>query len=506
MKGKSQDTYETTVKPRANQEEVDDPEESQANLEGVDDPEESQANLEGVDDPEESQANLEGESLNLANLDCPFTDEFPQLLTKYSATLRDLDMSNNMHGGEGLDSVPVLKQLEKLNLGNCRNLTNTGLLKLLAKCSSTLKDLNLYKTGYGENYIELWSTSNSLESIPVLKQLEILNLSENSQLTDTFLLQFLVKCSTTLKDLDLTSTGISAEGLESVPVLKLETLRLKECNKLTNTGLLQLLAKCSATLKDLNVEFSAFNGDGMEIVLVLEQLETLNLSGCTMHNPQFLAKCSRKLKNLYLKDTNFTGECLESIPAMSLVKADLESCLELTNSCLQQFLVKCSATLEDLNLSRTEISGEGLEIVPVQKLEKLSLELCRKLTNAGLLQLLTICSKTLKNLVFFDNVISGEGLRSAPVLRLEKLSLESCGQLTNEGLLQFLTKCSATLEELTLDDTGISGASLADWIERQNLRKLRMLGLRSCQNVTDEDIERIRAVLPQCEIDNRYRW
>merc|ERR1740128_883059 len=42
-------TYETTVKPLAN-------------LEGVDIPEESQATLEGIDDPVESLANLEGEN------------------------------------------------------------------------------------------------------------------------------------------------------------------------------------------------------------------------------------------------------------------------------------------------------------------------------------------------------------------------------------------------------------------------------------------------------------
>merc|ERR1740128_232931 len=42
-------TYETTVKPLAN-------------LEGEDDPEESQATLEGIDDPVESLANLEGEN------------------------------------------------------------------------------------------------------------------------------------------------------------------------------------------------------------------------------------------------------------------------------------------------------------------------------------------------------------------------------------------------------------------------------------------------------------
>merc|ERR1740128_1313824 len=53
-------TYETTVKPLANLEGVDNPEESQATLEGIDDPEGSTVNLEGLDDPKESLANLEG--------------------------------------------------------------------------------------------------------------------------------------------------------------------------------------------------------------------------------------------------------------------------------------------------------------------------------------------------------------------------------------------------------------------------------------------------------------
>ena len=76
-------------------------------------------------------------------------------------------------------------------------------------------------------------------NIPDLK-MEILDLSSNQNMTDEGLLQFLVKCSATLKDLDLNKTSISGEGLESIPVLKLETLRLESCWKLTNTGLLQL--------------------------------------------------------------------------------------------------------------------------------------------------------------------------------------------------------------------------------------------------------------------------
>merc|ERR1740128_86818 len=58
-------TYETTVKPLANLEGVDIPEESQATLEGIDDPEGSTVNLEGLDDPKKSLANLEGENSDL---------------------------------------------------------------------------------------------------------------------------------------------------------------------------------------------------------------------------------------------------------------------------------------------------------------------------------------------------------------------------------------------------------------------------------------------------------
>merc|ERR1740128_968149 len=58
-------TYETTVKPLANLEGVDIPEESQATLEGIDDPEGSTVNLEGLDDPKEYLANLEGENSDL---------------------------------------------------------------------------------------------------------------------------------------------------------------------------------------------------------------------------------------------------------------------------------------------------------------------------------------------------------------------------------------------------------------------------------------------------------
>merc|ERR1740128_803216 len=58
--------------------------------------------------------------------------------------------------GEGLESLPILKQLEKLNLEYCGKLTNTGLLQLLAKCSATLEHLNLWGTGISGEHLADW--------------------------------------------------------------------------------------------------------------------------------------------------------------------------------------------------------------------------------------------------------------------------------------------------------------------------------------------------------------
>merc|ERR1740128_1373214 len=177
---------------------------------------------------------LEPEKLNMENRGNLTNTGLLQLLAKCSATLKDMNLGSTRISGEGLESAPVLKQLETLNLYKCDQLTNTGLLQLLAKCSATLKDMNLSKTGI---------SGEGLESVPVLKQLETLNLGGyHGQLTNTGLLQLLAKCSATLEYLDLEGTGISGEGLKSVPALKLKKLDVSACLNLTNTGLLQLLA------------------------------------------------------------------------------------------------------------------------------------------------------------------------------------------------------------------------------------------------------------------------
>merc|ERR1719341_1259186 len=305
VKGKSQDTYKTTVKP-------------QANLEGVDDPDFekmiSSLNKEDILDEEDFLAmknlHLMPKKLNLKKCKTLTNAVLLQLLGKCSATLEDLDLDGTKISGEGLESLPVLKQLETVNLQACFYLTNTGLLQLLSKCSATLKDLNL-----DMNQI----SGEGLESIPLLEQLEKVNLGNCNKLKNASVLQLLAKCSAALKDLNLAGTGIRGEGLESLPVLKqLEIVNLVGCRNLTDAGLLQLLAKCSATLKELRLYGTKISGEGLESIPVLKQLEEITLRFC---------------KNL-------------------------------TNTGLLQVLTKCSATLKDLDMCATEISGEGLEGLP----------------------------------------------------------------------------------------------------------------------------------------------
>merc|ERR1740128_253969 len=429
VKGKSQDTSETTVELRANLKGVDDPDFaeiiSSLTMEDI-----KSLRLcsrwmkERVDlhfknfliliaRSEEDILEMKKFHLEPENRGYLTNTGLLQLLAKCSATLEHLNLNGTDISGEDLESVPVLKQLETLNLGSCPNVTNTGLLQLLAKCTDTLKELNL--EGFWIKGFSIAVPDLKLYSVPVLKQLETLNLNGCGYLEYTDLLQFLAKCSATLEQLNLNSTAISGEDLESVPVLKqLKTLNLGGCRYLTNTGLLQLLAKCTATLESLN-----------------------------------------------LSNTGITGEGLDSVPVLKLEKLDLNGCGHLEDTGLLQLLAKCSASLKDMNLGSTRISGEGLESVPVLKLEKLDLNWCRKLTNTGLLELLAKCTATLESLNLDSTDITGEGLKSVPVLeQLETLNLHYCDQLTNAGLLQLLAKCSATLKDMYLGKTGISGEGL----------------------------------------------
>merc|ERR1740128_392498 len=97
-------TYETTVKPQANLEGVDNPEESKATLEGVDNPEESKATLEGLDDPKESLANLEGENSDLKSEIIAMKKKFAEMETDMKSKIQHIEKEVGALDGRLLQS------------------------------------------------------------------------------------------------------------------------------------------------------------------------------------------------------------------------------------------------------------------------------------------------------------------------------------------------------------------------------------------------------------------
>ena len=142
--------------------------------------------------------------------------DYLNVIEKADSQLVALDLADSTFSGEGLVGLDInLPMLEKLDLGCNPFLTIEGVRELLTRCSATLKDLNLNGTDI---------SGEGLENVPVLK-LEKLNLAF-SKVSNTGLQQLLAKCSATLKDINLSDTDISGESLVSVPVLKLNKLKM----------------------------------------------------------------------------------------------------------------------------------------------------------------------------------------------------------------------------------------------------------------------------------------
>ena len=95
--------------------------------------------------------------------------------------------------------------LENLNMSDCIQLTNKGLLQILQLCGSTLKSLVIWNTNItGENLSKYKGT------LPCLETLELISCE---QLTDKVLLQLLQLCGSTLRSLDIGHAYITGENL-----------------------------------------------------------------------------------------------------------------------------------------------------------------------------------------------------------------------------------------------------------------------------------------------------
>ncbi|XP_051763715.1 NACHT, LRR and PYD domains-containing protein 12-like isoform X4 [Ctenopharyngodon idella] len=454
-----------------------------------------------------------------------------------NSLLRELDLSENKIGGQGLTLLSdELKdphcKLEKLWLSQC-NITDEGCAALTSalRSNSHLTELNLSENKIGDEGLML--LSDGLMD-PHCK-LENLMLSRcNITAEGCAALASALRSNSHLRELNLSGNIIGDGGLTLLsdglkdPHCKLEKLWLFDCN-ITAEGCAALASalRSNSHLRELNLSGNIIGDGGLTLLSDgLKdphcKLEKLRLWGCniTAEGCAVLASALRSnshLRELDLTDNKIGGGGLTLLsdglkdPHCKLEKLRLEDCNITAEGCAAlASALRSNSHLRELDLTDNIIGGGGLTLLsdglkdPHCKLEKLRLEDCN-ITAEGCAALASALRSNshLRELDLTDNIIGGGGLTllsdglKDPHCKLEKLRLEDCN-ITAEGCaaLASALRSNSHLRELDLTDNIIGGGGLtllSDGLKDPHC-KLEKLRLEDC-NITAEGCAALASAL-----------
>ena len=129
----------------------------------------------------------------------------------------------------------------------------------------------------------MWNTGDIIGRLPsAFPNLEMLVLTRWESLSDQGLIEILKRSRSNLRELDLSNSNITGVGVEeevnSLP--NLETLKLSECWNLTDGGLKEILRISGVKLRVLDVSFTNITRQRFKNGVSLPMLEKLYLVGC----------------------------------------------------------------------------------------------------------------------------------------------------------------------------------------------------------------------------------
>ena len=243
------------------------------------------------------------------------------------------------------------------------------LLKLVDKCKSSLLRLCL---SHNKNI-----TDDVLNKILDYCGGELTSLKiSDTKVTNVGLLQVVKLVGRRLKTLHICKTSVTGENLSefSESLLSLEDLKCNNSN-LTDTGLLDLLWLCGASLTYLDISTTQVDeGKLSEYSGTLPRLEELNFSNCIDLSDeaflQMLRLYGSSLKSLYIGETNITGvnlsqlrgslPCLENLNCSNYEKLEKDGFLQIMRLCGRSLK---SLNLKTLNVGGTYITDDCLEII-----------------------------------------------------------------------------------------------------------------------------------------------
>ena len=379
-----------------------------------------------------------------------------ELLQMCGTGLKCLELGHLTISGEGLHVLQSkLITLEHLHLEWCEGITGQCMLEILQMCGTQLKVL------------ELNNTKLTGEGLSVLEgkfvNLETVNLRFCEDITKRGMTDILQVCGTNLKDLDVSNTQITDEYLSGFKgkLIHLENLALADCKGITQQGILELLQLCGSQLKDLGLSRTKVTGEGMSVLHdKFIKLETLDLSCCYNITDQgvreLLQMCGTKLKVLDLSPADISGEGLSELDGkfINLEVLALNGCKDITQEGLVEILQMCGSQLKVLHLCSTKITGEGLSVLQGKfiRLETLDLSCWAGFTEQGLIEIVRMCGTELKDLDLTQTSITCEGLTAleGKLVNLETLNLGFCEDITDHGMRELLQICGAGLRSLIL--------------------------------------------------------
>ena len=242
--------------------------------------------------------------------------------------------------------------------------------------AGSVTDIDLHK---------LTLSAETLEFLPDLKSIRVLNLADSSFNDES--LPVLERVSPTLANLDLRGCQISDKAAAVIARFTgLRALRFNGKNGQTNISDdgVKALAACTA-LKVLALDELTFVGtDGIAALTGLTNLEELYVGGTIVDDDSCSVVAGfPKLKKLRLARNQVSDIALETLSACTLLEElDLSEDSLITNSGMVH-LAKLTG-LRKLNLWRVQISDEGvLMLGSLTQLEWLNLD-NTKLSDAGL--------------------------------------------------------------------------------------------------------------------------
>lgn len=420
----------------------------------------------------------------------------------------EIDLSNGVELRDaGAAAIAQARNLERLRMGRCRNVTDIGIGCIAVGCRK-LREVSLkWCLNVGDLGAELIAVkckeirSLDLSYLPITKKCltPILKLKYLEELILEGCFGIEDNCLADLK-----------QGCKS-----LQTLDLSSCQNVSHVGLSSLTSGTECLRQLIFAYGSPVTIDFVDSLQRLSMLQSIKLDGSlvTSSGLRAIGNWCVSLREISLsKCVGVTDDGLSPLVMKhkDLRRIDITCCRKITDVSISHITTSCIALtslrmelctlvrreafvligqnchfLEELDLTDNEIDDEGLKSISrCSKLSSLKLGICLNITDEGLAHIGMCCSKLVELDLYRSAGITDMGILAIArgCAGLEMLNISYCTEITDKSFLS-LSKC---IKLNTLESRGcplITSVGLA--AIAGGCKLLTKLDIKKCYNIND---------------------